>query len=120
MGLLPTNLIHNQSHLLSIVSQRQEAISDNIANMHTPNYHRKDVNFSSLLNSGISSQTEAKMIDKFGPSPISSSSGGGENLSVEDELAIMQQNYLYYAVATRELSSTITQIKTALNVSASG
>ena len=119
MGLLPTNLIHQPQKILSLVSARQEALSDNIANMHTVGYKRKDVDFSQYLNSGTSSNMETQLIEKFGASPISSSSKG-ERLAPEDELAMMQQNYMYYTVAVRQLSSTITQIKTAMNVSANG
>ena len=117
MGLLPTHLISNQQKILSLVSQRQEAIADNIANMHTEGYKRKDVDFSQMLNSGTASSMEAKLVNKFGPSPIASSTAETDDLSVEDELSLMQQNYLYYAAASRELSAVITEIKTALNVS---
>ncbi len=121
MGLLPLHLLNEPQKMLSLVSQRQEALSDNIANMHTPGYRRKDVDFSQHLSSGISSTIEAKLIDKYGPSPITNSSAaGGENISTEDELSLMQQNYLMYNVAVRNLSSTITEIKTAMNVSANG
>jgi len=119
MGLLPTQLLHQPQKILSLVSARQEALSDNIANMHTVGYRRKDVDFSQYLNSGTSSSMETKLIEKFGAAPISSSNNG-EKKSPEDELALMQQNYMYYAVAVRQLSSTITQIKTAMNVSANG
>ena len=119
MGLLPTQLLNQPQKILSLVSARQEALSDNIANMHTVGYKRKDVDFSQYLNSGNSSTMESKLIEKFGASPITSSNNG-EKLSAEDELALMQQNYMYYSVAVRQLSSTITEIKTALNVSANG
>ena len=119
MGLLPTQLLHQPQKILSLVSARQEALSDNIANMHTVGYKRKDVDFTQYLNSGNSSNMETKLIEKFGTSPVTSSSGG-ERLAPEDELALMQQNYMYYTVAARQLSSTITQIKTAMNVSANG
>ncbi len=119
MGLIPTHLINNQQKMLNLISARQEALSDNIANMHTIGYKRKDVDFSQYLNSGTSSSLESKMVQKYGPAAISSSSGG-EKLTTEDELALMQQNYLLYNVAVRQLSSTITEIKTALNVSSTG
>ena len=119
MGLLPTQLLNQPQKILSLVSARQEALSDNIANMHTVGYKRKDVDFSQYLNSGISSNMEAQLIEKFGTSPVTSSSNG-ERLAPEDELALMQQNYMYYVVAVRQLSSTITQIKTAMNVSING
>lgn len=119
MGIIPTHLINNQQKMLDLVSARQEALSDNIANMHTVGYKRKDVDFSQYLNSGTASNLESKVIQKYGPAPVASASGP-EKLSTEDELALMQQNYLLYNVAVRQLSSTITQIKTALNVSANG
>ena len=120
MGLLPTHLLNNPQKMLSLTSQRQEALADNIANMHTKGYRRKDVDFSQYLNNGLSSNIEAKMIDKFGASSISSASTGSENITTEDEFALMQQNYMLYSMAVRHLSSTITEIKTALNVSANG
>ena len=119
MGLIPTHLINNQQKMLNLISARQEALSDNIANMHTIGYKRKDVDFSQYLNSGTSSSLESKIVQKYGPAARSSSSGG-EKLTTEDELALMQQNYLLYNVAVRQLSSTITEIKTALNVSSTG
>ena len=119
MGLLPTHLLNQPQKILSLVSARQEALADNVANIHTVGYKRKDVDFSQYLNSGDSSNMESKLIEKFGSAPISSSNNG-EKLAAEDELALMQQNYMYYSVAVRQLSSTITQIKTAMNVSANG
>lgn len=120
MGLLPTHLLNNPRKMLSMVAQRQECLSDNIANMHTKGYRRKDVDFSQYLNTGVSSRLESNLVEKYGPSPISSSIAGGQNISTEDEMAKMQENYLLYNVAVRQLSSTITEIKTALNVSANG
>ncbi len=120
MGLIPTYLLNNPQRMISMVAQRQECLSDNIANMHTKGYRRKDVDFSQYLNNGISSRIEANVVEKYGPSPIASTSAGGENISTEDELAKMQENYLLYNVAVRHLSSTITEIKTALNVSQGG
>ena len=121
MGLLPTHLLNSPKKMLSMVAQRQECLSDNIANMHTKGYRRKDVDFSQYLNNGISSRLEANIVEKYGPAPLSSTiAGAGENITTEEEMAKMQENYLLYNVAVRHLSSTITEIRTALNVSANG
>lgn len=120
MGLVPMHLLNEPQKMLNMISKRQECLSDNIANMHTKGYRRKDVDFSQYLNSGISSRIESNLIEKYGPSPIASSSNGGQNITTEEELAKMQENYMLYNVAVRRLSSTITEIKTALNVSANG
>lgn len=120
MGLVPTHLLNNPQKMLSMIAQRQECLSDNIANMHTKGYKRKDVDFSQYLNNGISSRLEANVTEKYGPSPIASNTAsGGENITTEEELAKMQENYMLYNIAIRQLSSTITEIKTALNVSSS-
>ena len=122
MSIVPLRLLNEPQKILGLVAQRQEALSDNIANMHTVGYKRKDVDFSQYLSpSGTSSNLEGRMIEKFGSAPIASfNSTNGAAISTEDELSLMQENYLYYSVAVRNLSSTITQIKTALNVSANG
>ena len=120
MGLVPMHLLNEPQKMLNMISKRQECLSDNIANMHTKGYRRKDVDFSQYLNSGISSRMEANLIEKYGPSPIASNVSGGQNITTEEELAKMQENYMLYNVAVRRLSSTITEIKTALNVSANG
>lgn len=120
MGLLPTQLLKAPQRALDLISQRQEALSDNIANMHTPGYKRRDVDFSQYLSNNTVSKLESKITEKYGPSPILNGGLGGANKTTEEELALMQENYMLYNVAVRQLSSTITQIKTAMNVSANG
>lgn len=120
MGLIPTHLIDNSKKYIDLTARRQEALSDNLVNIHTKGYHRKDVDFSQYLTNGTSSTFENKLIDKFGTSPVSNQVSQDEVVNVEEELSKMQENYLMYNVAVRQLSSTITEIKTALNVSANG
>ena len=74
MSLVPMHLLNEPQKMLSMISQRQECLSDNIANMHTKGYRRKDVDFSQYLNSGISSNLENKLIEKYGARPISANS----------------------------------------------
>ena len=119
MGLVPTHLMNSSLKSLSLISARQEALADNIANMHTPGYRRKDIDFSQYLSTTPNTRLEAKMVEKYGTAPVSSTSSESDKISVEDELSKMQENYLYYAAASRQLSNTITQIRTVLNVQTS-
>jgi len=119
MGLLPLHLMNNSQKMLGLISQRQEALADNIANMHTIGYKRKDVDFSQYLNTEEMTKFEAKIIDKYGPSPVMGTNTTGMPKAPEEELALMQENYLLYSVASKQLSATITEIKSALNVTAS-
>lgn len=119
MGIVPTHLMNNSLNMMDLIARRQEALASNIANIHTPNYKRKDVDFSQYLNTSSASRLETKLIDKFGAPPLANSTSDVA-ISAEDELTKMQQNYMLFNVASRQLSSTITEIKTALNVSANG
>ena len=120
MALIPEKLIDEPQKLLGLISQRQEALGDNVANMHTVGYRRKDVDFSQYLNNSTSCSTlEVKTMEKYGPAPIASSNSTGENKTTEEELVLMQENYMLYNAAVKELASAITEIKTVLNVSSS-
>lgn len=113
MSYLPADPIRKTQLYLDLISSRQEALSGNLANMDTPNYVRKDVEFSQYLNT-MNSPLETKLSQKLGPSGVISSRE--ETLSASDELALMQQNSFLYAIAARKMSSTITELKTAISV----
>ena len=113
MSYLPNNPIQKTQLLMDLIANRQEAIADNIANMDTPNYVRKDVEFSQYLNT-MNGSLETKLSQKLGPSGVIEARG--ENLSVSDELAIAQKNAILYNVAARQMSSVITEMKTVINV----
>ena len=52
MPYIPRNPIAKNHMYLDLLSARQEALSSNLANMDTPNYVRKDIEFSQYLNAG--------------------------------------------------------------------
>ena len=60
---------------LDLLSARQEALSSNLANMDTPNYVRKDIEFSQYLNAG-GSLLETKLSQKLGPSGVIAAKAG--------------------------------------------
>ena len=65
----PLNPIQKSQLYLDLIAARQEAVSGNIANMDTPNYVRKDVEFSQYLNT-VNSSLETKLSQRLGPSGI--------------------------------------------------
>lgn len=110
---LPSDPIQKSQLYLDLIAARQEAVSGNIANMDTPNYVRKDVEFSQYLNT-MNSSLETKLSQKLGPSGVMEPTS--QQLSAEDELALMQKSSILYAVAARQMTNTITEIKTVINV----
>ena len=113
MSNVPNNPHKEAQLILYLIANRQEAISGNISNMDTPNYVRKDIEFSQYLNT-MNGSLETRLSQKLGPSGVIEAKQ--LTLSVTDELAIMQQNSMKYGVAAKHLTSIITEMKTAINV----
>ena len=109
----PNSSMQRCNLMLDLVAQRQRALGMNIANVDTPGYVRKDIDFADYLGS-MGSKLETDLSAKLGPSGVIEKQEEGVN--VAQELARMQENSILYSMATREMSSIITQMKTVLNV----
>ena len=104
----------NANLMMDLVSQRQRALGANIANVDTPGYVRRDIDFSQYLGS-MNSPLETKLSTKLGPSGILEERENQE-IDIAEELAEIQKNSLLYTMATRRMSNIITQMKTVINV----
>ena len=100
--------------MLDLIAQRQRALGSNIANVDTPNYVRKDIDFQSYLGT-MNSPLETNLSERLGPSGILEEREN-EKIDIANELNEMQQNSLLYSMATRRMSSIITEMKTVINV----
>ena len=113
MNIGGLNALDKSVKILDILTKKQEIIADNITNMDTPGYVRKDIKFSNYLNSSGSS-LEAKLDEKLGPGLIAMEASGP--VEPAQEIANMQQNYVLYSMATRKMKSTITELRTVIDV----
>ncbi len=113
MNIGGLNALDKSVKILDILTKKQEIIADNITNMDTPGYVRKDIKFSNYLNSSGSS-LEAKLDEKLGPGLIAMEASGP--VDPAQEIANMQQNYVLYSMATRKMKSTITELRTVIDV----
>ena len=102
------------SLMLDLISQRQRALGSNVANVDTPGYVRKDINFSTYLGN-MNSPLETKLSTKLGPSAIIEDRQRQE-IDVAEEFSEIQKNALMYTMATRRMSNIITEMKTVINV----
>ena len=110
----PINSMGKTELMLDLISQRQVALGDNLANMHTPGYVRKDINFGEYLNS-LNSPLETKLSQKLGPSALIEEHFQ-EPIRPDKELIEIQNNALLYSMATRRMSNIVTKMKTVINV----
>lgn len=111
--MFPINSLNKTNLMLDLISTRQEALSNNLANIDTPGYVRKDIEFSQYMNIA-NSPLETELSRKMGPSGVMLENQ--TKLTPEEELAEMQKNSLLYSMAARKMSTMITEIKTVANV----
>ena len=100
--------------MMDLFSQRQRALGSNIANVDTPGYVRRDIDFSQYLGT-MNSPIETKLSTALGPSGVIEDRREQE-IDIAQELSEMQKNSLMYTMATRRMSNIITQMKTVINV----
>ncbi len=110
----PNSSIGKVELMMDLISQRQVALGSNLANMHTPGYVRRDIDFQEYLGS-MDSPLETKLSQRLGPSAIIETKSG-EEIRPDKELLEIQNNALLYTMATRRMSNIITQMKTVINV----
>lgn len=100
--------------MMDLISQRQRALGSNVANVDTPGYVRRDIDFSQYLGS-MNSPLETELSTRLGPSGILEEKERRE-IDIAEELSEIQKNSLLYTMATRRMSNIITQMKTVVNV----
>lgn len=107
------NPIDKSQLILDAISKKQEVMAANVTNANTPGYVRRDVSFNQIL-ATANSPLETKLSEKIGPNPFFLDEEG--QVDLKQELVEMQKNSMYYAVATRRMTSVITQMRTVTNV----
>ncbi len=117
---VPINLLNKD---LDGLWNRQQAISDNIANVETPGYKSKYVSFEDQLQKELSEDTGSKsdLINRIkNTRPLTtvsedeSSRLDGNNVDVEQQNVEMARTQLNYMYSLRELSDYFSRLKYAI------
>ena len=96
-------------HLLSYLSQRQEVIASNIANVDTPGYQTRDLHPPSDFASALD-EAASTILD----SPSLPSRNDGNNVSIDREARLLAENTLKFNVATQMLRSELKTLRSAI------
>lgn len=110
----PLNHMGKVGLMMDLITQRQVALGSNLANVDTPGYVRRDIDFAEYLGS-MNSPLETKLSERLGASALISQRTY-EEIKPDKELMELQQNALLYTMATRRMSNIITEMKTVINV----
>ena len=104
--------------LTDALMQRQEILSNNLANIETKNYVRQDLDFSQVL-SGLknnSAQTEEGNGSILATARYRDYSG---KMTLESEMSKLYDNHLRYTLMVKSISHHFEHMKKALEVRAS-
>ena len=106
---------------LDAVALRQEAIASNIANLETPGYQRLDLapSFQTELQRACASG-EAQQIAALKPSLAPDATAlpqgrDGNTVSLEHEMAELNQNSLLHSLETQLVSNTLLRLRMAIS-----
>ena len=115
MSLIDTAQINALSRFLDVAVQRQNLVSMNLANIDTPNYRTKDVDFRTVLNKAKGGMIEA------GARPAVREVEGlierpdGNNVSLERESLLLAQTQLQFRTGVQLLRSEFRRLQMAIN-----
>lgn len=107
--------------------QRNEAISNNIANVDTPGYKRQDVAFESVLQQALGNNRYQSMDDKVANVSLSRLRGrayvdyanysyrlDGNNVDIENENVMLAENQLKYQGLISSINQEFTNLQTVM------
>lgn len=125
------NNINYMSKALDGLWKRNEAINNNIANVNTPGYKKRKVEFedelrNELINRKVElTRTNKKHIKvgnihkKFNPQFVRengySTRKDGNNVNIDVEMADLAKNTMMYNSVTRQVSSEINKLRSIIN-----
>ncbi|EIJ81505.1 flagellar basal body rod protein FlgB [Bacillus methanolicus PB1] len=113
---------------LNYSSLKQKVISQNIANVDTPNYKAKDVSFKSMFQQEFNSSFENYRTDKrhfrfegssTGNSPVVtkknlSYSQNGNSVDIDHEMADLAANQIYYNALIERLNGKFASLQSVI------
>ena len=104
---------------LDLASLRHWAISNNIANVNTPGYKRRDVDFQAEMRKAMEDRQSPGEPGADGPGTVfvdqsTSLRNDGNNVDVDFEMTCLAENSILYSALARQLSSRFQLMRTVI------
>lgn len=119
-AFFPDNTIHLLEKTLAWRNRSQEIIAGNLANLETPNYTRKELNFQEVLNGYLRGGTEIALLttdvhhlpgSRLG---LGSARETGAPVDLDQEMVELSMNQLGYQTSVTMLKKKLDQLRTAI------
>ena len=100
---------------LKVTTDRQQLVASNMANIDTPGYHTKDINFQVEMQRAMDGGSSVSMV------PVSQEVEGlperpdGNNVNVDRESMLLAQTQLQYQMGVQLIKEQFHELLTAIN-----
>ncbi len=124
---MQTKAIAGLTYALDVAALRHEIISENIANIHTPKYRRKDLQFEETLQQALGQSQRLQLVGtnekhigaRLSTGPLvqevrTKIRQDGNNVDLEYENATLAKNTLYYQAVSTVLTSHLKMLGAAI------
>jgi len=111
MSVLDTPNVQALSRYLDLLAFRQGLVSQNVANVDTPGYHTKDVNFHRELQRAAGDEKESPAVKDV---PGLLQRPDGNNVSLDREGLLMAETQLQFRTAVQLLRTEFRRIQSAI------
>jgi len=102
------------AHYMDLLSARQKLVVSNIANIDTPGYRAKDIDFQAEFQSLV----QGKSPDVIDPPGLVVKSDGN-NVSLDREARLLSENALRFSVASNLMKNQLKTVESAIKEGAS-
>lgn len=106
--------VNNLQHALSRTSQRHALLANNLANVNTPGYKRRDMDFSITLQEEMEKPGAAVMNGESGASTGGTLRLDGNGVDLEKEVMSLAETELHYQALTDMTSSYFAGMKNVI------
>lgn len=108
------NVTNQLAHYMDLLSTRQKLVASNIANIDTPGYKTKDIDF----------QAEFLSLAQGKPPEVMDAPGlvvksDGNNVSLDREARLLSENALRFSVASTLMKNELKTVESAIKEGAS-
>ena len=104
---------------LNVSQARNDTISQNIANVDTPNYKRKDVAFEQYFIDSLNNANMDSEANSFQPTVIEDKSDNkmridGNNVDIDSEMSYLAKNTIKYNALVQLINGNFSKIKNVI------
>jgi flagellar basal-body rod protein FlgB len=99
---------------LKVTSDRQQLVASNIANVDTPGYHTKDINFQTAMRQAMNEGSDVNLV------PASNNVEGlperpdGNNVNIDRESLLLGETQLQYQMGVQLIKAEFHRLLTAI------